>query len=1346
MKKLAKLLVTVLFCLGVAFAAVTPAFAAVAQVKNVKKAVTATTVTLSWNKVSGASGYAVQQYTGKKWKAIATTQKTKFTVKKLKTGTTYKFRVRAYKGSGKKIQYGKVSAVVSAKPVCTAPKTVSAASASATSVKLTWSKLSNATGYLIQKQNGNKWVNVANTKSTSAVISGLKTNEEVKFRVRGYKTVGNKNVYGYAKAVTAKPTLAAPANVKASVASSTTANVSWSAVSGATGYFVQRYDTANKKWVNVGSTSKTSLAATNLIPTVNNQIRVFGFVKSGNKNLYGTVSKTVSVKPSIAKATELVCNGTDSTTASLSWNAVSGATGYTVFVKNGTAYKQVAVSKNNSCTVTGLASNTEHTFAVRAYIKASDSKNYFSAYSNTFTWKTAPAAVTNLKATRSTDNSVTLGWDASADEKAIERYEIFVSVLKRNPDGTQESEWVSLGSVPTSTRVFTVSKIRYKDSTNKYVEVPIEQKTPYEFRVQGYGLYAPNPDYPTDRIKLYSTAAAVTATTSLSRVLNLKTENPTSSSLTVSWTVNSKATGYELEISKDKNTWTVVDLSKCTPVASDNVSLVIYTVPELDVSTTYYFRVKAVAGSITSNLSDIAEGKTTPSAITELTYNNVKPTSLSISWKAVEGAVKYEVFWINGAKADADWEKLTDTDKTELSKNELSPYTEYQFKVRAYTEGQSVPSDFSNPVIVKTALQGVEVGVQVTKCTSSMVYIGWTISAKAASYKLEVSANGKDNWEEVKTEQPLVNPTDGSKMCVYQYEGLAPSTSRFFRVSAVNGTDSSEVSKATEAKTAPAPVEEIKTTLSDTSIRVAWKKNTNVKNYIVQIQKPGSSEWLSSADLISAALFTLDNNNATATIKGLAQHSDYSIRVIAYEVFRSERLCSTPSEISAKTLLSAPSNFKITGQTTTSVSFSWSANSNAGVNGYDIEMSENGTTGWTSVLSVDSKTTSATVEKLSASKTAYFRVVAVDKNKTKGVASEYVIGRTLPAAPNVRIANFTDSTVTLDWSGSSLADSYKVEYSKDKENWTQTGSPFSGKSCTVTGLDQGTTYYFKVTAQIVINKVAYAGESTVTDSVKTKLSNVANFKATANGTSSVVLTWDKVDSVSYLIKIDSSDKDDIKTTDGTYTVTGLKPGTTYKFNVQAVKGDITSAASLATATTDAEAVTLTADCDKNNNITLSWKSNNGSATKYIIVDKDGKTVATAVTGTAYTISNAEQNKTLSYTVKAYTTDEAKAKESNKVEVKTALLPVSNVKVTAREKDSVTLSFSANLPDKATVVVFNKDGKPMDPKNCTVNDSAKTITITGIDSNATEFKVAVVAGSDESSSVSIKVPAYTAKAA
>ena len=78
--------------------------------KNKKKQ----SVTLSWQKISGAKGYQIQYALNKKFtkkKKSKLIQKTNTTIKKLKKKKTYYFRVRAYKIKGGKKVYGKWSKV-----------------------------------------------------------------------------------------------------------------------------------------------------------------------------------------------------------------------------------------------------------------------------------------------------------------------------------------------------------------------------------------------------------------------------------------------------------------------------------------------------------------------------------------------------------------------------------------------------------------------------------------------------------------------------------------------------------------------------------------------------------------------------------------------------------------------------------------------------------------------------------------------------------------------------------------------------------------------------------------------------------------------------------------------------------------------------------------------------------------------------------------------------------------------------------------------------------------------------------------------------------------------------------
>lgn len=82
------------------------------------KSVAKTSVTLQWNKGTTASGYQLQQYKNGKWVTISTPNKAtilNYTVKGLKTNTSYKFRIRAYKTYGNTKQYGSWSKELTAK-------------------------------------------------------------------------------------------------------------------------------------------------------------------------------------------------------------------------------------------------------------------------------------------------------------------------------------------------------------------------------------------------------------------------------------------------------------------------------------------------------------------------------------------------------------------------------------------------------------------------------------------------------------------------------------------------------------------------------------------------------------------------------------------------------------------------------------------------------------------------------------------------------------------------------------------------------------------------------------------------------------------------------------------------------------------------------------------------------------------------------------------------------------------------------------------------------------------------------------------------------------------------------
>ena len=82
------------------------------------KSIAKTSVKLGWNKGTTASGYQLQQYKNGKWVTVYTGTKatsTSYTVKSLKSNTSYKFRIRAYKTYGSTKQYSSWSKTLTVK-------------------------------------------------------------------------------------------------------------------------------------------------------------------------------------------------------------------------------------------------------------------------------------------------------------------------------------------------------------------------------------------------------------------------------------------------------------------------------------------------------------------------------------------------------------------------------------------------------------------------------------------------------------------------------------------------------------------------------------------------------------------------------------------------------------------------------------------------------------------------------------------------------------------------------------------------------------------------------------------------------------------------------------------------------------------------------------------------------------------------------------------------------------------------------------------------------------------------------------------------------------------------------
>ncbi len=257
-----------------------------------------------------------------------------------------------------------------------------------------------------------------------------------------------------------------------------------------------------------------------------------------------------------------------------------------------------------------------------------------------------------------------------------------------------------------------------------------------------------------------------------------------------------------------------------------------------------------------------------------------------------------------------------------------------------------------------------------------------------------------------------------------------------------------------------------------------------------------------------------------------------------------------------------------------SISLSWMAPSQtAGITTYLVEYSKDGNT-WTTFTRPDSTVTSTTVTGLDSGTSYTFRVTpsigtsvsAAAATVSNSATTNFQKVTNAVATPSASIF----SNVALTWTAPTITtnlDNYRIEVSTDGTTWTtfeRTAS--TATSATVTGLTFGTSYRFRITPSFsaVFDAVGQATTAVITTGSPTVSNAIASKVALSN--TSLALTWNAPAMTSGL----STYKVDVSTDGTTWTefvranstltsatITGLTPGTSYRFRVTPVFTGIT---------------------------------------------------------------------------------------------------------------------------------------------------------------------------------------------
>lgn len=443
-------------------------------------------------------------------------------------------------------------------------------------VALNWSAVKGATGYEVYQFNTalDKWERIDNVTTNYYSVTGLDISSEYKFRVTPYSVIDNAKIFGNnSQDVSIKFAMNVPAigEVKAASAKSYV-KLSWSKVSGATEYFVYRYNPKTKVYDYIGKTTTGTYNDKNVSADTVYTYKVKAVTVFNNKTYSGPLSNEVKIEfISSVGATSKITLTSKVSYVNVAWKKVSGASSYNVYRYNSKT-KKYEYRGNTTKTYykdKKVKSGNKYYYKVRAVVKAND-KTYLGAFSNkaSLKYKSTLGKTSKISAT-STISSIKLTWKKVTGAKGYTIYRYNSSKKKYE-------------------RIGATTKLSYTDKK-------LKSGKKYTYMVKAY-VKINGSTYRASGVKYY-------ASTTPSKVKSLDVTSKKTKTANLSWKKVSNATGYEVyRATSKKGKYTkVVTISKGKTVK--------YTNKNLKKGKTYFFKVRAViktkSGTFKGNFSDV---------------------------------------------------------------------------------------------------------------------------------------------------------------------------------------------------------------------------------------------------------------------------------------------------------------------------------------------------------------------------------------------------------------------------------------------------------------------------------------------------------------------------------------------------------------------------------------------------------------------------------------------------------------------------------------------------------------------------------------------------------------------
>ncbi|MBD5134129.1 MAG: CHAP domain-containing protein [Clostridiales bacterium] len=373
----------------------------------------------------------------------------------------------------------------------------------------------------------------------------------------------------------------------------------------------------------------------------------------------------------------------------------------------------------------------------------------------------------------------------------------------------------------------------------------------------------------------------------------------------LTWNTVSNVDHYEVGYKKAGGSW--VTISSC--IFNTSTSYIFYN---LDSSSSYSFRIKAVKSDVSSAWAEytLARSEPTelanPSGVSGVWTSTGSKWQARISWNAVSGATHYEVQYRTPTTGN-EWRTDKDySSGTSYISTGLGSYNSYDYRVRAvnangvsgwteYTLVKSAPTTEPTPSQTTStppsAPSGVS-GVWTSTGSKWQARISWNAVSGATRYEVQYRTPTTGNeWR---------TDSDYSSGTSYISTGLGNYNSYDYRVRAVNASGASSWTEYTLFKTVstleptpsqatslPSPTEvtptppaapsgvsgEWTSTGSKWQARISWNAVSGATRYEVQYRTPTTGNaWRTDSDYSSGTSYIST---------GLGNYNSYDYRVRA---------------------------------------------------------------------------------------------------------------------------------------------------------------------------------------------------------------------------------------------------------------------------------------------------------------------------------------------------------------------------------------------------------------------------------------------------------------------------------